>query len=84
MTIKTAARKDEIQLVISDVVMPRKSGKEACDEIRLMSDTTKFIFVSGHTYSLIEREGELGADAEVIMKPIMPFELLRRISELMK
>ena len=83
MTIKTAARKNDIQLVIADVVMPRKSGKVACDEIKQMSDTTKFIFVSGHTYSLIEREGELGADAEVIMKPIMPFELLKRIRDVM-
>jgi hypothetical protein len=40
-----------------------------------MSDTTKFIFVRVHTYSLIEREGELGVDAKVIMKPIMPFVL---------
>jgi PAS domain S-box-containing protein len=81
---KFAANKDEIQLVISDVIMPRKNGKEACDEIKLMSGKTKVIYVSGHTYSVIEREGELGADAEVIMKPIMPFELLGRIRELMK
>jgi len=79
---KFAARKDDIQLVISDVSMPRKSGKAACDEIRLMSDKTKFIYVSGHTYNVIEREVELGADAEVIVKPIMPFKLLRRIKEL--
>jgi CheY-like chemotaxis protein len=81
---KFAARKDEIQLVISDVIMPRKSGKDACDEIRQMSDKTKFIFVSGHAKDVIEREGDLGTDAEVIMKPIMPFELLQRIRELMK
>jgi PAS domain S-box-containing protein len=81
---KFAARKDDIQLVISDVIMPRKNGREACDEIKLMSGKTKVIYVSGHTYSVIEREGELGADAEVIMKPIMPFELLGRIRELMK
>jgi signal transduction histidine kinase len=34
---KFAARKDEIDLVISDVVMPRKSGKTASDEMRKMS-----------------------------------------------
>jgi len=79
---KFAARKDEIQLVISDVVMPRKSGMVACDEMRLMSDKLKFIFVSGHALHIIEREGELGADAELVMKPIMPFELLRRVREL--
>jgi len=80
---KFAAREDDIQLVISDVVMPRKSGKAACDEIRLMSDKTKVLFVSGHTYNVIEREVELGADAEVIVKPVMPFELLSKIRELL-
>jgi polar amino acid transport system substrate-binding protein len=80
---KFAARKDDIQLVISDVIMPRKSGKAACDEIRLMSDKTKVIFFSGHTYNVIEREAELGTEAEVIVKPIMPFELLSKIREIM-
>ena len=79
---KFAARKDEIELVISDVVMPRKSGKAAYDEIRKMSESVKFIFVSGHSSDVILREGEFGADVEIIAKPIMPFELLRQIREI--
>ena len=79
---KFAARKDEIELVISDVVMPRKSGKAAYDEIRGMSESVKFIFVSGHANNVIWREGGLGADVEVIAKPILPYELLRKIREL--
>ena len=79
---KFAARKDDIQLVISDVIMPRKSGKESCNEIRQMSAAIKFIFVSGHTHDVIGREVKLGADFEVVMKPIIPFELLRKIKEL--
>ena len=76
---KFAARSGDIDLVISDVIMPRKSGKSASDEIRRMSATVKFIFVSGHSDYVIEREGDFGADAEVIMKPIMPFELLKKM-----
>jgi len=79
---KFAVRKEEIELVISDVVMPRKSGKAASDEIREMSGSVKFIFVSGHPSDVILREGEFGADVEIIAKPIMPFELLRKIREL--
>ncbi|MEI6208972.1 MAG: PAS domain S-box protein [Desulfuromonadales bacterium] len=79
---KFAVHKDEIQLVISDVVMPRKSGKEACDEIRRISGTMKFIFVSGHANNVIEREGDLGTDAELFIKPVLPFVLLKRIREL--
>ena len=76
---KFAARKDEIDLVISDVVMPRKSGKAASDEIRQMSEKVKFIFVSGHAHDVIKREGGLGFDAEVLEKPILPYDLLKRI-----
>jgi len=81
---KFAEYKDEIKLVISDVVMPRKSGKVASNEIRQISGTTKFIFVSGHAKGVIAREGILIPDAELIMKPIMPFELLDKIRELLK
>jgi len=80
---KFAARKDEIDLVISDIVMPRKSGKAASDEIRQMSEHMKFIFISGYANNVIDREGGLGADAEILSKPIMPFVMLSKIKELM-
>jgi PAS domain S-box-containing protein len=79
---KFTARKEEIQLVFTDIVMPRKSGTEARDEIRQMSASVKFIFASGHSKDVIEREGALGPDAEIITKPIMPFELLNKIASL--
>ena len=80
---KFAARKEEIELVISDVVMPRKSGKAASEEIRQLSDRVKFIFVSGHANDVILREGGFGADVEIITKPILPYELLKCIRALM-
>ncbi len=66
----------------ADVVMPRKSGKAACDEIRQMSESVKFIFVSGHAGTVIEREGVLGTDTQIIIKPLLPFDLLWKIKEL--
>jgi len=80
---KFAAHKEEIDLVISDVVMPRKSGKSASNEIRGMSENVKYIFVSGHSNDVIEREGELGAADEIVSKPILPFELLKKINRLL-
>ena len=76
---KFTARTGEIDLVISDVVMPRKSGKAASEEIRQMSDRVKFIFVSGHANDVILREGGFSADVEIITKPILPYELLKCI-----
>ena len=66
--------------------MPKKSGKAASDEIRKMSADMKFIFVSGHATKVIEEEGFLGSETEhyeMIMKPILPFDLLRKIREML-
>ncbi|MFZ4855802.1 MAG: response regulator [Desulfuromonadaceae bacterium] len=79
---KFTARKEEIELVISDIVMPRKSGKAASEEIRQSSLSVKFIFVSGHANDVMWREGGFGADVQIIAKPILPFEMLRKIREL--
>ncbi|HIJ81186.1 MAG TPA: PAS domain S-box protein, partial [Desulfuromonadales bacterium] len=77
-----SANRDQISVVISDVVMPVKSGKEACDEILEIAPDTPYLFVSGHAYDIIENQGELGRGAELIMKPILPFVLLSKIREL--
>ena len=76
---KFANHTDKIDLIISDVVMPRKSGKASSDEIRQMSESVKFIFVSGHASDVIQREGGLGTDVEIMEKPVLPYELLRKI-----
>ncbi len=70
---------DEIQLVISDLIMPKKSGRQAFNEIRELSSEVRFIFMSGHPSYVIEREGEFGEDVEIIMKPVLPFDLLNKI-----
>ncbi len=81
---KFAACSGTIDLVIADVIMPRKSGKAACDEIRQMSESVKFIFISGHTGNVIAREGILVADTPIIIKPLLPFDLLRKIREIFR
>ncbi len=80
---KFAAHKDEIKLVISDVIMPRKSGKTACDEIREMVKTTKFIFVTGHSRAEFGHEDTPDTDDVMMIKPLLPFELLSKIRELL-
>lgn len=39
-------------------------------------------FVSGHANEVIEREGGLGVGVEILVKPILPFDLLQKIQEL--
>ena len=68
---------------MKDVMMPRKSGRAASEEIKAMVKTTKFIFVSGHSRDDFRQE-DLPDPGDVIMlKPLLPFELLKKIGELL-
>ncbi|MEI6215371.1 MAG: PAS domain S-box protein [Desulfuromonadales bacterium] len=81
---KFALLKDEIQLVIFDMVMPRKSGKEAWNEIRQIDSSIKVIYVSGYAEDIIERQGGLGPDEVLIRKPVIPRELLGMVKEMIR
>jgi CheY-like chemotaxis protein len=74
---------DDISLVLSDVVMPGKNGKEILAEIRKMKPGVKFVFISGYTADIL-RDRRLGVDgegAEIITKPFSKDILLRKVRE---
>jgi len=75
--------REEIKLVIMDIVMPRKNGVEAFIEIKQLRSDVKVLFCSGYTADFIKNRGELHDDAELILKPIMPVQLLRKIREML-
>ena len=68
---KFAEHKDGIKLVISDVVMPRKCGKAVYNEIKEMSETVKFLFVSGHAHGEFGSLGELDTEEVMMVKPLL-------------
>lgn len=73
--------REEISLVISDVVMPKKNGKEISDEIRKIKPGMKVVFMSGYTADLMHSKGILENDVEFITKPFQKGELLRKVRE---
>ncbi len=76
--------KDEIQLLLLDVVMPKMNGKEAYEEIKRMSPEIKVIFTSGYTADVILKKKVLEEDVIFISKPIIPDKLLSRIREVIE
>jgi CheY-like chemotaxis protein len=75
--------KDKIQLLILDVIMPKKNGKEVYDEIKELKPEVKTIFISGYTADMIHKKGILEKGLNFISKPILPDELLRKIREVL-
>jgi PAS domain S-box-containing protein len=73
--------KDKIQLLILDVIMPKKNGKEAYNEIKKTKPNIKALFTSGYTADIIQKKGLLEEGLNFIPKPISPRELLRKVRE---
>ncbi len=77
------AHRKEIGLVIMDMIMPRKNGMEAFREIELLQPDVKVLFCSGYTADYIQNRGGLHENAELIIKPIIPSDLLRKVREIL-
>jgi PAS domain S-box-containing protein len=73
--------KDKIQLLICDVIMPKKNGKEAYEEIKKENQNIKVIFISGYDSEIIHKKGILEKGFLFLSKPIIPDELLKKVRE---
>lgn len=73
--------KDKVQLIILDVIMPKKSGREAYAAIKGIRPDIKAVFMSGYTDDIMQKKGMLDRDVDLILKPVSPNELLRKVRE---
>ena len=80
---KFQAHRNEIKLILMDIIMPRKGGRQAYDEIRQTDPQVKVLFTSGYTADFIKSRGDLDQGMELVMKPVQPLELLRKMRELL-
>ncbi len=75
--------KDKIRMLILDVIMPKKNGKEVYEAIKKTSPHIKAIFTSGYSADIIYKKGVLERGLEVIPKPVSSDTLLIKIRELL-
>jgi CheY-like chemotaxis protein len=81
---KFAANREKIAVIVMDMIMPRKSGKEAYTEIRKIRPDVKIIFMSGYSPDLLQNKGLFAGAAEILMKPVQPLELVRKVQSLLE
>jgi PAS domain S-box-containing protein len=80
---KFAANQDSIGLVLMDMIMPRKNGKDAFEEICRLQPEVKVIYLSGYTADFIQDRGVSEEGIELVMKPVQPTELLRKVRDML-
>jgi DNA-binding response OmpR family regulator len=74
---------EDISLVLSDVVMPGKNGKQLFAELRQIKPGMKVIFMSGYTANVLDLKGIKEEGLELITKPFSKNELLWRVREVL-
>lgn len=73
----------KIHLVVLDVIMPGKNGKEAYEHIRKIMPEVKTIFMSGYTSNIIDEKGIFKEGFTFIQKPIMADVFLKKVREIL-
>jgi DNA-binding response OmpR family regulator len=68
--------RETIDLLVFDVIMPRKDGKSAFEEIRKIRPDMKVLFMSGYTKDIVITKGVLEEEVFFIAKPFTPYKLL--------
>jgi CheY-like chemotaxis protein len=63
--------------------MPKKTGKEAYDEIKVIKPDIKGIFLTGYAADIIRQKGVLHDNMPIVYKPISPVDLLKEVKRVL-
>jgi CheY-like chemotaxis protein len=73
----------ELQLLITDVVMPEMTGRELAERLRAMRPTLACLFTSGYTANVIAHHGVLDEGVRFLQKPYTREELAHTVREVL-
>ena len=73
----------EIDLLLTDVIMPIMGGKEVADRLTAIRPGLKVLFTSGYTDDTIARQGILTPGTAFTHKPFSPSELASKVRQVL-
>jgi two-component system, cell cycle sensor histidine kinase and response regulator CckA len=72
-----------IQLLLTDVVMPRLSGRELAKKMGALHPDMKVLFMSGFTDSTLLRHDVISGEVECLIKPFAGETLVQKVREVL-
>ena len=72
-----------IQLLLTDVVMPRMNGRSLADRLVAAQPTLKILFMSGYTDDAAVLQRVLASRVAFLQKPLTPDVLLHKVREVL-
>ncbi len=76
-------RKERIDLLVTDVVMPQMSGKELAEKIKKWHPEVKVLYMSGYTDNAIVHHGVLEPGIDFMQKPFTVQGLTKKVREVL-
>ena len=74
----------DIQLLITDVVMPEMNGRELARQLTALRPEMKHLYISGYTADIIAKHGVLDEDLHFVAKPFTLNELATKVREVLQ
>jgi CheY-like chemotaxis protein len=81
--VEVMDRNVNVDLAVLDLVMPRKGGKEAYEEMRRKNPNLKVLFMSGYSADVGHESFVLTPGTPFLPKPYTPSSLARKVREVL-
>jgi PAS domain S-box-containing protein len=74
---------DQVDLVVTDLVMPVMNGLNLASELRRRRPNLNVLFMSGYSEEVIERHGMPHSGLSLLSKPFLPNTLVAKVHEML-
>jgi CheY-like chemotaxis protein len=74
---------DNVNLILTDVVMPRMNGRQFAGEAKKLFPNIPILFMTGYSRNAIIHQGRIDKDIQLLQKPINQAELASRIRDML-